>query len=444
MEFPETQYAATSEGAVAYQVVGDGALDLVFVPDWATNIEVMWEEPRIERFFRRLGSFSRVLVFDKRGTGVSDPVPLGALPTIEQWTDDIRAVMDAAGFDRAAIFGYGPGNFLAMPFAAAHPERTHALVVAEGLASLVRKEDYPAGLPPESVEMSSRWMVDHVRPGGGMEVFASSLIGDRTFLRWFRRYLRLSISPEAFDRFNRWAFGIDIRDVVPNIRVPTLILHRSGDRYVRVGHGRWLAEHLSGAKYVELDGDDHLYFAGDQDAMLSEVQTFLTGMRGTPEVDRVLASVLFTDIVASTERAAELGDRRWREVLDAHESVSRREVESFRGRLVKTTGDGVLATFDGPARAIRCARAIGDRIRGLGLEIRAGLHTGEVELRGEDVGGIAVNLAARVMGKAGPGETIVSSTVKDLVVGSGIEFDDRGEHELKGVPGAWRLFVVRS
>ncbi|MGH2784892.1 MAG: adenylate/guanylate cyclase domain-containing protein [Actinomycetota bacterium] len=444
MNVPETRYARTPEGAVAYQVIGEGPLDLVFIPDWMTNISVWWEQPLIERFLRRLASFSRLIVFDKRGTGVSDPVPLGALPTLEQWMDDVRAVMDTAGSERAAIFGHGtPG---ALVFAAAHPERTVALAIAEGWARGTRADDYPAGLPQRFSDQAIEFMtgVWELEDWPVLPFTSPSLPRDPDFLRWFARYRILCMSPATQERVFRWNFDVDVRSVLPTINVPTLVLHRKGDQLFPPAHGRYLAEHIQGSTYVELPGDDYTWFAGDQDSLLDEVQAFFTGVRGSPEVDRVLSTVLFTDLVDSTERAAELGDRHWREILDRHDAIVRTHVEHFRGKVIQTTGDGVLATFDGPARAIRCTRAISEEVRDLGMEVRSGLHTGEVELRGKDIGGIAVALAARVMAEAGPSEVLVSSTVKDLVVGSGIEFDERGPHKLKGVPGEWRLFAVKS
>ncbi len=439
MEQPETQFAAGPEGQVAYQVFGEGPIDILFSPAWGWNIVAMWEEPRIERFFRRLASFSRVIVFDKRGTGVSDPVPLGALPTIEEWTDDISVVLDEVGCERAAVIGANESSFMGILFAASHPERTRALIVIDGAACVARKEDYPPGLPSHLVER----VAEGFKRRDWAPLITPSAADDDEFRRWYKRFALLFTAPSAAERIFRSSYSWDVRSALPTISVPSLVVHRTGNRYYLVGHGRYMAERIEGATYVELPGSDHAFFAGDQDAILNEIQAFLTGVRGEPDIDRVLATVLFTDIVSSTDRAAELGDRRWREALDAHDRLVHEHIEHFRGRRIKTTGDGVLATFDGPARAIRCARAIGDEVRRkLGIEIRAGLHTGEVELRDDDIGGIAVALAARVMAEAGSGEVVVSSTVKDLVVGSGIEFDDRGLHELKGVPGEWRLYAV--
>ena len=424
---------------IAYQVVGEGPFDLVYVPGWISNIELMWEEPAHARLLRRLASFSRLILFDKPGTGMSDPVLLDGLPTLEQRMDAVRAVMDAAGSERAALFGSSEGGLLSVLFAATYPKRTRALVTLAIYAKRLWSADYPWAPTPEAraaeiEEIEAAW-------GGEMDISSLAPSADEAFKRRAVAYLRRSASPGAAVALLRMNSQIDVRAVLPTIRVPTLVLQRIGDRDVNVEEGRWIARQIPGAKYVELPGDEHLIWAGDVDAVVDEVEEFLTGTRPLHDADRVLATVLFTDIAGSTERAAELGDRRWREVLEEHHTRVRRQLEHFRGREVDTAGDGFLATFDGPARAIRAACAIRDSIRELGMEIRAGLHTGECQLMQDKVGGIAVHTGARVADAAGPGEVFVSNTVRDLVSGSGITFEERGEHELRGV-GSWRLYSV--
>ena len=439
---PETRYTKSGDVNIAYQVVGDGAVDLVYVPGWISNIELTWEEPAHARLLRRLASFSRLILFDKRGTGLSDPVPVDRLPTLEERMDDVRAVMDAAGTERAAIFGSSEGGLMSVLFAATYPERTHALIALAIYAKRLWSPDYPWAPTPEAraaeIELIERtW-------GGEMDISDLAPSADEAFKRRAVAYLRRSASPGAAVALLRMNSQIDVRDVLPTIQVPTLVLQRVDDRDVNVEEGRWIAAQIPGAKYVELPGDEHLIWAGDVDAVVDEVEEFVTGSRPVHEPDRVLATVLFTDVVGSTQRAHELGDRRWRELLEEHHVIVRRALERFQGREVDTAGDGFLATFDGPARAIRCARAIVNGLRDVGLDVRAGLHTGECELLGDKVAGVAVHTGARVSSLAEPGEVLVSSTVKDLVAGSGIEFEDRGVHELKGVPDEWRLYAVSS
>jgi pimeloyl-ACP methyl ester carboxylesterase len=436
---PDTRYAKSGDLNIAYQVVGDGPFDLVYVPGWISNIELMWEEPAHAHLLGRLAGFSRLILFDKRGTGLSDPVSLDRLPTLEQRMDDLRAVMDAAGSERAALFGSSEGGLMSVLFAATHPERTRALIALAIYAKRLWSPEYPWAPTPEAREQE----IESIERTWGDEMDISSLApsADEAFKRRAVTYLRRSASPGAAVALLRMNSQIDVRDVLPTIQIPTLVLQRVGDRDVNVEEGRWIAQQIPGAKYVELPGDEHLIWAGDVDAVVDEVEEFLTGARPVHDPDRVLATVLFTDIVGSTERATELGDRKWSSVLEQHNALVRRELERFRGREVDTAGDGFLATFDGPARAIRCACAVRDAVRSLELEIRAGLHTGECELMGDKVGGIAVHTGARVAAAAGPSEVLVSSTVRDLVAGSGIRFEDRGEHELKGV-GAWRLYSV--
>jgi class 3 adenylate cyclase len=445
VEVPETRYARSGEYSIAYQVAGKGELDLVYMAGFASNMEVFWEHPAYSRFLRRLSSFSRVILIDRLGTGLSDRLPAGEASTIEQRMDDIRAVMDAVGCERAALLGWSEAVMPCATFAATHPERTAALVMYGGLARVLEdpEDESFVGVPPELFDGWTETVEDMWgRSGDPLRYWAPSVAEDEDARAWFARFARLAASPGAAAALWRSMRDTDVRDVLPAIRVPTLVMHRTGDTLVSVEHGRYMARQIPGAKLVEFPGEDHLWWFGDQDVIVDEVEEFLTGTRSTPEPDRVLATVMFTDIVSSTERAAQLGDGRWRDLLERHGAITRRELERHRGREVKATGDGFLATFDGPARGIRCATAIADAVRPLGIEVRAGLHTGECEVMNGDVGGIAVHTGARVSAEAGPGEVLVSSTVRDLVAGSGIEFEDRGAHELKGVPGEWRLYAV--
>ena len=441
VDIPETRYARTADGLhIAYQVVGDGPFDLVASLGYVSHVEMAWEDPATAECLHSLSSFSRLILFDRRGLGLSDPIQ-GA-PTLEDRMQDLGAVMDAAGSERAALFGLSEGGPMSMLFAATYPERVSALVLYGTFARMTKAVDYPWGYPPEVLD---RYVEAKVESWGGdntVDFFAPSAADDLEFRRRWAAYERRATSPGAYRSLMNMNADTDVRDVLPSIRVPTLILHRSGDLPVRVGHARYLSEHIAGARYVELPGDDHFFWVGDTGAIIDEVEEFLTGHRSAHEPDRVLSTMVFTDIVDSTRRAADLGDRRWRGLLDEHDAMIHRQLERFRGRQIKSTGDGVFATFDGPARAIHCAGAMRDGARQLGLEIRAGLHTGECEIRGHDLGGIAVHVGARVAGLAGPGEVLVSRTVVDLVAGSGIEFTDRGERELKGVPGTWQLFAV--
>lgn len=436
---PETRYAKSGEVNIAYQVVGEEPFDLVYVPGWVSNIELIWEQPKAKRFLDRLASFSRLILFDKRGTGMSDRVAPDALPTLEERMDDVRAVLDAAGSTNAALLGHSEGGSMSLLFGATYPARTRALVLVGVFAKRTRSDDYPWAPTLEerlatADEVERQW-------ASGIDVTDYAPSEDRAFLDRASVYLRRSASPGAAATLLRMNSQVDTRHVLPAIRVPTLVLQRTDDRDVTVEENRWVAEQIPGARFVELPGDAHILWAGDQDAMLGEIEEFLTGTRPDPEPDRVLSTVLFTDIVDSTRRATDLGDRQWHELVDEHHARVRRQLGHFRGREIDTAGDGFFASFDGPARAIRAACAIRESVQSLGIEIRAGLHTGECELMQEKIGGIAVNTGARVAAKAGPGEVLVSSTVKDLVAGSGIEFEDRGEHDLKGV-GAWRLYSV--
>ena len=444
MERSETRYARSGDVSIAYQVVGDGPFDLVYVPGFVSNIELMWEEPGLARFLERLASFSRLILFDKRGTGLSDPVPNDGLPTLEERMDDVRAVMDAVGSKRAALLGHSEGGNMCVLFSATHPERTTALLLVGSYAKRIRSEDYPWA---PTVEERAREIEETEATWGSPEAFramAPSKENDPDFQRWIGRYLRQSASPKAAAALLRMNTQIDVRNVLPTIGVPTLLLYRTHDADVHVDEGRYVAERIPGSTFVELPGADHLMWTGDADALLDEVEGFLTGVRRGPDPDRVLATVLFTDVVGSTETATRVGDRAWRSLLERHHQVVRRALARWRGREIDTAGDGFLATFDGPARAIRCAVAATEGIRELGLQIRAGLHTGEVEIAGGDVRGIAVHIGSRVAGLAGPGEVLVSRTVADLVAGSGIVLAERGEHELKGVSGTWLVYAVES
>jgi class 3 adenylate cyclase len=438
---PQTRYARSGDVHVAYQVFGEGDLDLVIVPGFITHVELAWEHGPSARFLERLASFARVMTFDRRGAGLSDPVR--DAPTLEERMDDVRAVMDAAGSERAALLGISEGVPMCILFAATYPERVRALVCSGGLARSTEAPDYPWALPTDALlEAGFELVLPHWGTGAMVEVAAPSVADDPETRAFFARMERASASPGMLASLAAMFVDIDVRDVVPTVHVPTLVLHRRHDRLVNVRHGRWLAEHLPNARLIELPGDDHSFLYEDPERTLGDVQEFLIGTREEPEPERILATVLFTDIVDSTRTAAEFGDRRWREVLEGHHRDVRAALARFSGREVKSIGDGFLATFDGPARAVRCARAIAGASDPAGIRVRAGLHAGECEVMGDDIGGIAVHIAARVSALAGPGEVLVSRTVKDLVAGSGIEFDDRGEHTLKGVPDIWRLHGV--
>ena len=432
---PDTHYAKSGEVRIAYQVFGQGAFDLVYVPGFISNIDLFWDHPVMAHFLARLGAFCRVIIFDKRGTGLSDRT--GSVPTLEERMDDVRAVMDAAGSERAAVFGVSEGGAMSMLFAATYPERTQALVLCGTYAHF-----HSYVLPPEAFEAFLERVETSWGTGASLAAFAPSKVSDQAFRQWWARFERMSASPSAVLALMRLNSGIDVRHVLPSIRTPTLVLHRVGDSRVSVEGGRHLAANIPGAKLVELPGNDHLLWAGDVDRIADEMEVFLTGSRADIEPDRILATVMFTDIVNSTKRALKLGDRRWRELLDQHDRLLRQEIARFRGREVKTLGDGFLATFDGPARAVRCGTSIVDAARSLDLDVRGGVHTGEIEVKGDDIGGIAVHIAARVAGLAESNQILVSSTVRDLVAGSNLQFADRGPHALKGLDEPVRLFSV--
>src|SRR5947207_1965804 len=434
---PETRYAKNGDVHIAYQVFGGGPLDLVVVHGFVANIELHWDFPDAARFYTRLGSFCRVICFDKRGTGLSDRD--GGIATLEERMDDVRAVMDAAGSERAALFGQSEGGPMSILFAATYPERTRALVLYGAFARSGQRDWSPERFEARLAEFDRGWGTSMSR----LPLLAPSKLSDEAFSRSWARLERQSASPAAAIAMLRMNKDIDVSHVLPTIRIPTLVLHRTGDATVNVDQGRYLATHLPGAKYVELAGHDHLVFVGDGDRVVDEVQEFLTGSRSSElEIDRVLATVMFTDIVDSTRRAAELGDRQWRALLDRHDDAVRQQLVRFRGQEIKNLGDGFLATFDGPARAVRCAAAISESVRPLGIAVRSGLHTGEIELKRDDVAGIAVHIAARVTAEAEADETVVSSTVRDLVAGSGLRFEDRGIRALKGLPEEVHLYRV--
>lgn len=438
---PATQYARSGDLHIAFQVFGDGTLDLMLVRGYATHMDLSWEWPEFRRMMDRLSGFARVILFDKRGTGLSDPVE--DPPSLEDRMDDVRAVMDAAGSDRAALWGFSEGGAMAMLFAATHPDRTSHLVLYDTMARTTWAPDYPWATPADSLIQSAKELIaPYWGRGTNIEVWIPTLADDPRAVEQWGKYERQAASPGMFMKLNRMLLDVDVRHILPAIRVPTLVLHRRHDRVVNVAHGRYVAEQIPTARFVELPGIDHAVEAGDTGIVLDHVEEFLTGAHRVGEHNRVLVTVMFTDLVGSTERAATLGDKQWRDLLEAHQEAVRGEIDHFRGREVKTTGDGFLATFDGPARAIRCGRAIVESLEPLGLPVRVGLHTGEVELIGDDIGGIAVHIASRIGGIAGSGEVLVSETVKGIVAGSGIAFQDRGRHELKGIPEPWQLYEV--
>jgi len=437
---PETNYAKSGDVSIAYQVFGSGSLDLIYVMGWVSNIEYFWQEPSMNRFLRRLSTFSRLILFDKRGTGLSDK--MANLPTLEQRMDDVRAVMDAVGSEKAALFGVSEGGPMSALFAATYPERTRALIMYGSYAKRVWSIDYPWAPTTEQRQI----FFDAIKNGWGgvvdLKTLAPNAMNDERFKQWWTAYLRHSASPADALALAKMNTEIDIRHILPAIHVPTLILHRTGDLDISVEGSRYMVQQIPNAKFVELAGNDHLPWVGDTEKLLNEIEIFLTGELQTSEPDRILVTCLFTDIVGSTEAVQSLGDERWRDLLQSHNEVVRNQLIHYKGREIKTTGDGFLGTFDGPARAVRCACSIRDELRQLGIEIRAGLHTGECEIIDDDISGIAVHITARIMSKAMPGEILSSSTVKDLVAGSGIQFEKKGPFSLKGIPVEWEIYAV--
>ena len=451
IESPETQYARAADGAhIAYQVVGDGPVDLVFKSQDADHLEMAWEMPALAGVYERLASFSRLIRFDYRGSGLSDPLGLSEQPSIEQRAGELLAVLDAIGSEQAALVANSTAGLAAIFFAASYPHRVASLVLDGCYARLARAPDYPWGVPLDvlsrAVDRTEKARVDAAGDSAheiaGLRYVAPNAAQDAEFVAQWRRFSRNMSRPGNVRALSEMLVHGDVRPVLSAIQARTLVLYRKGDQWVGKPHAVYLADHIDGARLVELQGEDNLIFVGDSDADLDEIEEFLTGSRHAPVSDRVLTTVCFTDIVSSTEKAADLGDRKWSELLDAHDRAVRRQLERFRGREVNTAGDGFVTTFDGPGRAIECACAIRASVRAIGLDVRIGLHTGEVEVRGDDIAGMAVHIAARVAAVAGAGEVLVSGAVPPLVAGSGIDFTDRGEHELKGVPGTWRLFAV--
>ncbi|HJU82112.1 MAG TPA: adenylate/guanylate cyclase domain-containing protein [Acidimicrobiia bacterium] len=440
---PQTQYAKSGDVSIAYQVTGGGSRDLVYVPGFVSNIEVMWDDPGLVGFLERLASFSRLITFDKRGTGVSDPVPPDQLPTLETRMDDLRAVMDAVGSARATLFGHSEGGNMCILFATTYPERTDGLILTGSYAKRIRSDEYPWA-PTREERQTHIEEVERTWGNRGLDVeyYAPSRADDPAFVEWLARYARLSASPKAAAALIRMNSEIDVTSVLPLVRVPTLLLYRADDPDVSVEEGRYIASKVPDARLVELAGGDHFFWAGDTEPLIEEIEEFMTGHRTPAPSDRVLATVLFTDIVGSTEMASAKGDQAWLGLLDRHHRLIRAQLARWRGREENTAGDGFLATFDGPARAIRCARTIAADVKRLGLEVRCGLHTGEIEIRADGVGGLAVHIGARIAALAGPGEVLVSRTVRDLVSGAGLEFAPRGSHTLKGVSEPWELFAV--
>lgn len=440
---PETRYAQSGDIGIAYQVLGEGKMDVVVAFQFVSHLDLLWENPAEAAFMRRLASFARVILFDRRGVGLSDPA--GGAPTLEERMDDLRAVMDAAGSQRAALVGMSEGATMGMLFAATYPERVTALVLWGAMARSTAAPDYPWAPEREAVEEAQEELVGPMwGQGATLDIFAPSLAGDPRAREFQARFERQAASPMRVQQLFEMFLDTDVRGALPLIQAPTLVMHRRGDRAVNYRAARWLSEQIEGAELVEFEGADHFPWVGDSERPLAAIEEFLTGVRPGPATERVLATVLFTDIVDSTRLATEMGDRRWRELLERHQELVREQLRRFEGREIKTTGDGFLATFDGPTRAAECARAIADAMPSLGIEVRAGLHTGEVELMGSDVGGIAVHVAARIAALAGARTVLASRTVRDLAAGSGVEFAPFGRHELKGVPDEWDVYSVDS
>jgi pimeloyl-ACP methyl ester carboxylesterase/class 3 adenylate cyclase len=435
---PEIRYAVSDGASIAYQVVGDGPIDLVMIPGFGSHLERAWELPRLAHFYHRLSSFSRLILLDKRGTGLSDRVAPDALPGIEQRKDDLKAVMDEIGSERASLIGHSDGGPLALLFAAIYPDRVENLVLVNTYAKRVSSPDHADALSPEFYAGFAAQVAEHWGEPIAVDLLAPR--ADAEFHRWWAATLRASMSPAAARAMVAMNTAIDVREALPAIHVPTLVIHRTGDAATPVEGGQFIADHIDGARLLELPGEDHFPWLGDSEPLLDAIEEFVTGERSGSAASQVLASMLFTDIVSSTEKAAALGDREWTSLLKTHDGIVASEVARHGGREVKHTGDGSLSVFEGPARAARCWLSIARRVGEVGISLRGGLHTSEVEVVDGDLRGLGVHIAARLMGFASPGEMIVSSVVRDLSMGSGLEFVDRGRHEIKGVPGEWQLF----
>ena len=442
---PETHYTKIDDAWIAYQVIGDGPIDLVFNAGISSNIEVVWDVPLWAAMLERMATYSRLILFDRRGSGISEPLQRESVSTWELWSEDLRAVLDAAGSERTAIFAQYDGAMTALLFAATNPERTTALILWNGMAGARAAEDYPEGRNNEEFETSLE-AVSNIWGTVDMAALVDpTLAADERYLRLLARHARCSVTPGQYVTLLRYITELDARHVLPSIRVPTLVLHREKNNFIPMDWGRYIAEHIEGARFVAIPGVDLSPWATDTEVIHDQIEAFLGVASKAVDADRILATVLFSDIVGSTETAASMGDRRWKEMLGEHDRVAELQIGRFNGRIVNRMGDGFLATFDGPGRAIRCVHALSRQLGSSGIKIRAGLHTGEIELRDDgDVGGIAVHIAARVMGEAGPGEVVCSRTVKDLVAGSEFAFEDRGLRALKGVPDEWQLYAVRQ
>ncbi len=441
---PQTRYARSGDLSIAYQVLGSGPFDLVFVHGWVSHLDLQWEEPHLAAFLNRLASFARLIILDKRGTGLSDRVALSELPTLEERMDDLRAVMDAAGSESASVFGTSEAGAMCLLFAATHPRRVRSVLTFGSYAKRIRSADYPWAPTREEREAAYREVLETWGRTTGLETVFPSMIGNPPFEQWVGAYFRAAASPAAAVALLRMNTEADVRAILPSVRVPALVMNRIEDGDVRVEEARYIAAQIPGATLKLFPGADHVPWVGHQEDILGEIEEFLTGARHADTHDRVLATILSTDVAGSTELVSRLGDRSWRDLLERHHAVVRRELQQYRGREIDTAGDGFFASFDGPARAIRCAKAIIGETANLGVEVRAGLHTGECEILGDKLTGIAVHTAARVAATASPGEVLVSATVRDLVAGSGITFAERGEHSLKGLPDRLRLFAVES